>query len=237
MPPLTAVAQYISSPHDARSSAMGGCLLPDLETRHVDLSYRQGFLLAGMSDKRLSLVCPTGKVGVTALQYLHHGNLDYHEQQVSAGYALRPLPWLMVGVAADYLNVGTSDPAYRPQHWLAAVVGASAAIGDRTQVALLAGTRPWDRQHLYRLHAQVQYSPITGLLTVLEGEMEERMRMRMGMEYSYGGTFLFRAGISTAPLIGTFGLGFRHKSFRVDIAAEFHQSLGVTPHTTLLLCF
>lgn len=233
----SATAQFLSVPHSARSGAMGGCFLPDSQARHVDIGYRQGFLLAGMADKQISMVWPTGNVGVAVAAYTHHGNLDYHEQQAVAGYAVRPLSWLLTGVAIHYLNLGTSDPHYVPQHWLAAGVYADAALGSHTALALKVGTRPWDSGHPYRLLIQLRHRPAKGLLAVMEGEMEECVRARMGLEYCYENKVFFRTGLATAPLVATFGLGLCYKGLRIDLGAEVHQTLGMTPHTTLSLCF
>lgn len=235
--PLAAAAQFSMPPCDARSSALGGTYLFDTDTRHVAVSYRQDFMVAGMADKRLSLVWPTGKVGVAMASYLHHGNIDYHEQQAMVAYAIRPLSWFLVGVGGKYLNVGTSDPWYEPQHWLAAAVYSEFVVGSHARLALVAGSYPWGRYNKWRARLQVQYRPVVGMLTVLEGEMEDRPRVRFGMEYNHRGPFFFRAGLSTVPIIGTFGLGFRYGHFCIDIAAEVHQWLGITPHTTLSVCF
>lgn len=235
LPPAT--AQFIPVAHSARSSAMGGCFLTDFDERHLDIGYRQGFMLAGMADKRLSLVWPTGKIGVATVSYLHHGNLDYHEQQVAAGYAVRPWPWLLAGVSATYLNLGTSDPHYSPRHWLAATAYVQASLGANTTVAAIAGTRPWDDTHPYQLHLQVRHSPTVGLTAVVEGEMEECARLRMGIEYCYEKMVFFRVGAATAPLMATFGVGFRHRAVSIDLGAEVHQTLGLTPHSTLTLWF
>lgn len=234
--PRVVDAQFVSTPLDAHSGAMGGCLLVDTDKRTVSMGYRQGYALAGMADKRLTLLWPTGKVGLAAATYMHHGTLDYHEQQASAGYALHATEWLLVGVGGTWLNVGTSDPHYTPQHWLAATAYLQASVA-RTQLALLAGTRPWDSMHPYRLHLQAQYAATTHLLTVVEIELEECARARMGMEYDYENRVLVRAGMATAPLVATFGIGFRHKVFCIDLGAEVHQTLGITPHTTLTICF
>lgn len=235
--PSMAMAQFVMPPWNARSSALGGALLFDTDTRHVDVSYRQEFMLAGMADKRLSLVWPTGKVGTAMASYIHHGNIDYHEQQAMAAYAIRPLSWLLVGVGGEYLHVGTSDAQYVPRHWLAATVYSQATVGNRTELALVVGSCPWGRYNKWRARMQVQYRPLVGMLTVLEGEVEDRARLRFGMEYNHRGPFFFRAGLSTAPVVGTFGLGFRYSHFCIDLAAEVHQWLGVTPHTTLSVCF
>lgn len=234
--PRAVDAQFVSTPLDARGSAMGGCILVDTDQRMVSIGYRQGFALAGMADKRLTLLYPTGKVGLASATYMHHGTLDYHEQQASAGYALRATEWLLVGVGGTWLNVGTSDPHYTPQHWLAATAYLQATIGH-TCLSALGGTRPWDATHPFKLHLQAQYSVVSSLLTVVEFEMEECARLRMGMEYNYENRVLLRAGMATAPLLATFGIGFRHNVFRVDLGAEVHQTLGITPHTTLTICF
>lgn len=234
--PRAVDAQFVSTPLDARSGAMGGCLLVDTDKRTVSMSYRQGFALVGMADKQLTLMWPTGKLGFAAATYMHHGTLDYHEQQASVGYALHATEWLLVGVGGTWLNMGTSDPHYTPQHWLAATAYLQASVA-RTQLALLAGTRPWDSMHPYRFHLQAQYSASTHLLTVVEFEFEECARLRMGMEYDYENRVLVRAGMATAPLVATFGLGFRHSMFSIDLGAEVHQTLGITPHTTLTICF
>lgn len=232
----SAYAQFVTTTLDARGSAMGGCLMLDTDKRVVSVAYRQTFAIAGLADKRLTLLWPTGKVGLAAATYMHHGNIDYHEQQASLGYAIRPMDWLLVGVAGKWLNIGTSDPHYIPQHWLAATAFLQTSMAH-TKLSLLTGTRPWNKRFPYRLHLQVQYVPVSNMLTVAEFEFEECARLRMGMEYDYEHLFLFRAGIATAPLVATFGIGFHHRLLSIDLGVEVHQVLGVTPHTTLSVCF
>ena len=230
----TSSAQFVNIPHNARSSAMGGCFVAKTDVGSVSLGYRQGFALAGMADKRLSVIWPTGKIGVVGAMYLHHGNIDYHEQQAAVGYAMHPWPWALVGVGGKWLGIGTSDPHYEPQQWLAVTAFFRASI-RHTQVAVVVGSRPWDVTRPYSLHLQAQYLTDGNLLTVMEFEQEDCARVHMGMEYTYEKMVMFRAGIATAPLVATFGLGFRHKMFSVDLGAEVHQVLGITPHTTLTL--
>ena len=216
---------------------MGGALIYDLEERCVGLDYRQGFLMAGMADKSLRMVWPTGKTGAVLANYLHHGYSDYHEQQATAGYAIRATEWLHVGVAARYLHLGTSDGHYPAQQWLAASALLQASLGSHTVLMLTAGNRPWDSVRPYRLHVQAQYRPLPHLLTVVEAESEEQERLRMGMEYGYREQFFLRTGLATRPLLLTFGLGFRQPHYTIDLAVEVHNALGLTPHTSLTLWF
>ena len=216
---------------------MGGAVIYPLEERQVGLDYRQGFLLAGMADKSLRLVWPTAQRGAVVADYLHHGNPDYHEQQLLAGYALRATPWLQVGVAARYLHLGTSDGHYATRQWVAASAMLQASLGGSTTLMLSGGSRPWDMARPYRLHLQAQYRPLPQLLTVVEGESEDCMRLRLGMEYCYRQQFYLRTGMATQPMLFTFGLGFRQPHYAIDLAVEVHNTLGLTPHTSLILWF
>ena len=216
---------------------MGGSLIYDLEERCVGVDYRQGFLMAGMADKSLRLVWPTGRTGAVVAHYQHHGNADYHEQQATAGYAIRAAQWLWVGVAARYLHLGTSDGHYPAQQWLAASALLQASLGSHTTLMLTAGSRPWDSVRPYRLHTQALYRPLPQLLTVVEAESEEQTRLRLGMEYCYREQFFLRTGLATRPLLFTFGLGFRQPHYAIDLTVEVHNALGLTPHTSLTLWF
>ena len=216
---------------------MGGSVIYHFDKRYIGLDYRQEFLMAGMADKSLRAMWPTSDVGAVVANYLHHGNVDYHEQQLTAGYAIRVAQWLHVGVAARYLHLGTSDGHYAPQQWLAASALLRTTFADNCAMTFTAGTRPWDNMHPYRLHLQALYRPLPQLLTVVEGESEERMRMRLGMEYCYEGRFFLRTGLATHPMIFAFGIGMRQQHYAIDLAVEVHNSLGLTPHSSLTLWF
>lgn len=231
-----AVAQFSATAPDARSGALGGSALFVPGVRQVDIGYRQQFLMPGMADKQLHLQLPTGSLGTAVARYAHNGNADYHEQQLMLGYALRVNEWLHVGVAGRWLHLGTSDPHYRPQQWLAASALLRASLG-RSALTFVAGTRPWDEQQRWRLHLQASYRPASSLLTVFELEQEERLRLRMGMEYRLHEMFYFRVGMASHPTLLTFGFGARWQHYSVDLAAEVHSNLGLTPHTTLTLWF
>ena len=230
-----ATAQFTTTAHDARSGAMGGSLLFAPGTRSLDLGYRQGFLLPGMADKQVRLQMPVASRGSLTASYLHHGNADYLEQQLQACYAMRVAERLAVGVDARYLHLGTADAHYPSHRWLAAAAVAQAYLG-RTTLTLLGGTRPWDTARPFRWHANVLYAAVPQVYTVVaEVESEDAVRLRMGMEYAYEHRLFVRAGLATRPMVLTFGLGARMNRYSIDLAAEVHSSLGITPHLTMTL--
>lgn len=233
---LPAAAQFPYSTHNTRSGAMGGVFLPDYSQRSVGIDYRHGYLATGMADKSLRVVWPTAEAGTVTASYLHHGNLDYHEQQLEAGYTLRVTEWMHAAVSARYLHLGTSDGHYPSQRWLGATAMLYGHFGT-TQVVLMARTRPWDSTQRFGLHLTAAYQASPLLLTAVEVESEERMRVRMGMEYCYEQRWFMRAGMATNPMTFTFGLGLKPKNYAIDLGVEVHSTLGLTPHTSLTLWF
>ncbi len=230
-------AQFIRTTHSAHNGAMGGVMLYDLDHRQISLGYRQDFLMAEMADKTLRIVWSLAQIGYLTADYCHHGNQDYHEQQAGASYALRVTNWLVVGVEGRYLHLGTSDGHYRPQQWLAAAVTLHTIPSQNTTIDIVAGTRPWDSLHPYRIHLQTAYRPTTQFLTVVEAESEDRLRLRLGMEYIYNHFLALRAGLATNPMVLSCGVGLRHKSISFDLGIESHSTLGITPLTSLTLWF
>lgn len=233
--PIT-MAQFHTTAHDARSGAMGGCLFAPERVHVVVLDYRQGWLLSNLADKRISVAIPAG-IGIVSAGYLHHGNSDYNEQNVYASYVINVAERLAVGIDARYLYAGSSDIHYQSLHYVGAGAIIMAHLGQRTTMLLAAQTRPWDAGRGFGMHLQVAYSPLQCLLTVLELESEEVWRVRAGMEYCYENHFFIRSGFVTNPYITTLGLGVKYGAITVDLSAEVHSVLGITPQTSLRICF
>ena len=234
---IHATAQFTPTAQSARNSALGGCLILQPETgTQLDLGWRQGYLSQGMATKTLQATIPAGKTTTAYAGYSHFGDAVYHEQQATAAYAIM-LNWqITVGVYGQYSNIGTDDAHYKPQHWLDAGVVLTAAAGDRTGAYLVAGSRHWDTDRPLGGRIGATYSPTDGLLTVAELAVEERTRLRCGLEYTYEKRYSARAGLSTNPLVMTFGVGYKIKNYHIDLSTEVHQVLGLSPQITLGLC-
>lgn len=231
-----AFAQFKTTACDARSGALGGCLFVPERGRTVTLDYRQWWFMSGLAEKSISITQPVG-TGVASLEYSHFGNMDYNEQQVAGAYRIVAAEWLEVGVGARYLYAGTSDAHYEDVMYVGASAIMVTHLGQRTTAILAAATRPWDKQRPFGAHLQMGYRPTQELLTMVEVESEQSVRVRAGMEYCYEENYFVRAGFATNPFVSTFGIGLMFKSIAVDLAVEVHSMLGITPQTTMRLWF
>lgn len=234
---LPATAQYTSPiARGARSGAMGGSLFYEAGKNGLAADYRSGYLLAAMGERGVRVQVVTGSIGTAMAAYSHCGNAVWHEQQVLLLYGMQASSWLHAAVAARWLHRGVDDAHYESHQWLAPSLLLQATLPGVT-LTLVGGTRPWDAVRPWRWHMQAAYSPSRQWTAVAEWEGEERSRLRAGVEYVYADSWMLRAGVATHPVVMTFGLGFCHGALRIDLAAEVHSLLGITPQTSIALWF
>ncbi len=238
--PMWAAAQFAPTARDARSGAMGGCLLMPVDTSvgWATVDWRQGYLMQGMATRNMVAGTRLGNVGHLAAGYSNFGDADYHEQQAVFACGMKVVPWLTLGVYGIYSNIGTSDAHYRQQHWLdGGVVLQVAGIKNIDWGGyFVANSRRWDESRPYGLRAGITYRLVADLLTVVELSVDDCTRLRCGMEYAYRERYFARVGLSTNPLTMTFGLGCRFDRYHIDLGTEVHPVLGLSPQISLGLC-
>lgn len=193
--------------------------------------------MSGMATKRLGAGWTIGPRGWLSANYAHFGDSDYSEQILAAEGGMNVGDNVNVAIEGRYCRLGTSDGYYPTERWMALAAKAACSVNKRLSLSVLAGTRPWDDNRPWRMHVNALFSPSRGLLTAVELESEEALRFRMGVEYCYRDHFFIRAGMATAPLVLTFGVGFHYEGYRIDLGVESHNTLGLTPQISLAVCF
>ncbi|MGB1032221.1 MAG: hypothetical protein ACPGWM_06390 [Flavobacteriales bacterium] len=67
----------------------------------------------------------------------------------------------------------------------------------------------------------------------VQKSIDDPMGVNVGLEYQAMEQLYLRAGAGTKPDLFSFGAGLNTKSLRIDVAASYHQVLGVLPHISL----
>lgn len=235
--PVAAWSQLDANHAGARAASMGGCYVASMDSSVcVDVGWRQSFAMRGMATRTIALGAPLGARGRALLLYSGFGDVDYHEQQVSAGYLLAVAPWLNIMVYGLYSGIGTSDAQYwGGQIWLDAGGGITLG-GDRVWGYAVAGSRSWSDTRAWMLRGGMAYRHTEHVISAVGFSIEERLRLRCGMEYSYNRCAFVRAGLCSNPLTLTFGVGYRQRHYHIDLATEVHSFLGLSPQISLGLC-
>lgn len=253
-------AQFDFPPSGGRSAAMGGAsvvlddgmsamgnivALGEMDRAMLALSARQSVGVDGMGYATIGGVKPVG-FGALAALLDYFGNSDYNEERLSLAYAIPMGHAVSFGVAFHYLHSGTSDPYYDPLNRLTF----STALRYSPSKTLVVGFKAFnpvaiesDGNGSPRIPAVfnfgVSYWLLDDLLAVgeVEKNLYQRATLRFGLEYSVQEMYFFRVGINTQPAIYTFGIGAKFKDFGVDLAAQFHSALGLTPQLSLQYMF
>ena len=228
----TAAAQSDITAQNAREGALGGCLLFEPGVGLVEAAYSNGFLAAGMDNRMLRLQFPVGRLSTLRFEGSAFGNEDYMELKGEAMLWLRLSSWMQLGAGAKWLHVGFSDPHYRSPDWVEAGL-AILTRWKKSGALLQIESRNWDHRHPFGLRLQAHYLPLPGLMGLVQYDMSDCRRWRLGMEYNHEQWLAVRGGLATNPLVLTFGLGARYLDYALDLGVEVHRWLGLSPRLSL----
>lgn len=226
---------------DGESAMVNIAALASVDKAVVATGFREGFLERGMGYASLGGAMPVG-FGSVAVTVVHFGSEDYNEQGVTLAYGIPLGERVSMGAGFHYLHSGTSDPYYDALNRvtfsvaLRYVPANDFVVGFKAfnPIAVLS-----DSEQSMRIPALfslgVSYRLMEELLAVAEIEksLYQWVTLRLGLEYSFLENYAFRIGVNTQPIIYSLGFGLRWEHFGADIAAEYHNVLGLTPQLSV----
>ncbi|BDS10229.1 PorV/PorQ family protein [Aureispira anguillae] len=234
----------------ARGAAMGNASLTftdinSIFTNQAGLGYlehlsftaygERRFLLAdGLNSFLFGLAYPHQSIGTIGLSVHYFGYGKYNEQKIGLSYARKLFKRVSIGAQFNYL--GTRIGEYGTAHSFTFELGILAKVTKHFHLA--AHTFSPVRIELPNGDALpsifklgVAYIPSSKLrLTAeLEKDLEQPFNGRFGIEYHPINVLYVRAGVSTSPVMASFGLGLNMKGLKIDLATSYHTILGFTP--------
>jgi len=230
----------------AKASAMGHTSLtqPDAFSTHNNqaalgfmdriafgIYSERRYLLADINLLAGTIVLPT-KTGVFGLSFNYYGFELYNEKKAGLAFGKKFGDKFAAGLQLDYLNINIAE--YGQKHLVTAEVGMLyKALPQLSLAAHLYNPIPLEVAEFEEeklptiMKFGLSYHPSDKV--VLAAEMEKDLdhpaRFKGGLQYSVLTHLDVRAGVSTNPTVGTFGLG---------INWSVHPVLGVTPRAGLV---
>ena len=249
-------ATDFNSPLGARSSALGGAslgladvwstannqaALGFVESLSAGIYYENRFLLKETSLKGGAFVLPV-KAGAFGLNVSSFGYSLYNENQIGLSYGQRLGEKIGVGVQLNYLSTRLGGE-YGQRNAIAGAVGVLAKVNKELSIGAhvfnptktkLASYNDERIPTIMKLGLNYTFSEKVFLALETEKDMDFSPVVKAGLEYHVVEVLYLRGGISTNPTKSSFGFGLQLSSFKLDVASSFHQTLGLTPHISLI---
>jgi len=219
--------------------------LAGLDKIAAGVFYDRRFNLEETSVKSFAFAIPVKKLGVFGGHLNMFGFSLYNEKKAGISYARKFGEIVSVGVQLDYLSA-TIGEDYGSNNAIAVEGGlqvqllegltAGAHIFNPTQARLA----EYDDERIPTIMKfGLGYKFSSKFLASVESEkdIDNDAMFKAGLEYRPVEQIFIRGGISTNPVMNSFGAGFLIKNLQIDIAASMHQSLGWSPQMSLTYTF
>ena len=206
--------------------------------------YENRFLLKELSIKGAVLAVPV-KGGTFGLCITNFGYSLYSENKYSLSFAKAFGDKLSAGIAMSCLTTKIAE-GYGSKNVFAAELGLQTKpLKDLTiGVHIFNPTRSKLAEYnneriptIIRLGVNYNFSDKVLLAVETEKDIAQRSIFRAGIEYKAVKQLYLRSGISTGPTLSSFGFGLNLNNFKIDISANYHQTLGISPQLSLTYTF
>ena len=215
-----------------------------LKNTTVGMYYDNRFLVPEYGYKAFGLGVPT-KRGVLGFGFSYFGYSQYNEKKVSLAYAKSFTEKFSVGLQLDYLNTFINQDygsagtvviefGILSQPIKNLFVAAHVYNPTRSSIAIYQDERI---PTIFRFGLGYKMGDKSFIAVELEKEIDFAPRFKAGIEYKLIDNFFLRTGISLKPLSNSFGIGYKLKSFILDIAFTTNRELGITPHVSMIYSF
>jgi len=213
-----------------------------IDRAEFGISYRNNFLLKQTGLKSAVFAIPIKKIGVIGVSINSFGYNAYGEHKFGIAYAKNFGDVFSFGLQIDYLQTQFDDPYGNK----GVVIGEFGVLGKLTDELTIAAhvfnpTRAYLQKEIDDrvptiIKAGLGYQFSGKLLTSLEIEKDmdiTKPNVKAGIEYKPHKAIALRVGINSNHVKASFGVGVYLNNLVLDIASEYHQTLGFVPQFSI----
>ena len=200
---------------------------------------RNQFFVDGLNQISASGIIPT-KSGAFGLALNYEGFDLFNESKVGVSYGLLLAETFSIGAQITYYSLSIEQYGSKNS------ISFDAALMFQAYDDLYFGA-----QVINPAQQELTTSSTDNLPTILKagfgwlasnnvtisGELMQHFEsdpvVNAGFEYRIIEMIAIRTGISTNPTLNSFGVGFEFKQIELDVAANYHQTLGISPALSL----
>lgn len=216
--------------------------LARLEKTEVILFAGQRYFVNEIRNIAAAVALPSA-YGTFALNLQYFGFQDYNEQKIGINYARKLAKNVQLGGQINY--IGFRIPEYGSRGVVSAEIGIqsqilkgliiAAHIANPVRIEVAEGE---NLPTIFKFGAAYLPSEKLTITAEAEKDIDFPTSVKFGLEYQLADPFLIRAGVSTNPVLFSFGMGILiNETLIVDAAASYHQTLGFSPALSIRFGF
>jgi hypothetical protein len=206
--------------------------------------YENRFLTKELSLKSGAFVLPTNS-GVLAVTINNLGYKNYNENKIGLAYAKAFTNKFSVGIQLDYLHTYIAEN-YGSKSNITFEAGllyrmnSKISIGAHVFNPVSVKLTEYNNERIpaiMQLGLSYKFSDKVLAAVETEKDMQHKAILKAGLEYKVIKEIYLRAGISSNPLLNTFGFGLEFGKLKFDFASSFHPTLGYSPQISFIYNF
>jgi len=215
--------------------------LAEINKNSAGIYYENFYGLKELGLKAGAIAIPT-KYGVFGLGLSYFGYTQYNENKIGIVYAKKFGNKFSVGIQLNYLSTHIAED-YGNTSAIAAEIGIQYNINKKIKIGAhiynptktkIADYNDERVPTIFKLGLSYLFSEKLIVAIEMEKDIQYNPVFKTGVEYHAVKQFYFRAGISTNPVLNSFGFGLEFKNFNIDFATTYHQTLGFTPQVSIV---
>ena len=200
-------------------------------------SFQNRFLISELSSAAGFLIIPV-QSNVFALSVYQFGQVPFRHEKFGFAYARTVFSKLKVGFQFNYYRIFLSEDNRSAgtaglELGLQYILNSNLAVGIhvvnpyQTRIKLYSGK--FSYSSFISLGMVYQVSDLLALMSELENDLSDQLRVKAGMEYRVLQNLCLRLGTSGKPRQLSAGFGFQIKRLTIDLASKYDQYLGSSP--------
>lgn len=214
--------------------------LGNLKKTAFGFSYQNRYLLKETQFQGFCFASPT-KIGVISIGGQFYGSDNLKTYRAGFGYSLKLTEFLAAGVQLNSLGIRLPS-YYGSKNSLTAEIGLQATINENWSIGFsafnisnskLASYQNEQFSTIMRLGTAYKVSKNVQVFLQADKSINHKIQYKTAFEYNSKEKFFFRGGISTEPLLISFGLGYHFKKMDLNLGSSYQQILGWCPSFTL----
>jgi hypothetical protein len=228
---------------DVFSSSENPAALSQLKNAAVAVNGERGYMLGELNKYCAVIGLPT-QTGNFGLQACYFGFSNYNESKLGLLYARNLGSKVDVGVVFNYYGINISG--YGTASAISFEVGTVLHLTERLHTGVKVSnpvggrfgkTRGEKLSSVFEIGFGLDASEKFYTAAEIEKEENNPVNVSATLQYKFQQSLHIRAGIATSTSSVWIGFGFSLRSFRMDVATNYHPQLGITPGLLLLFNF